>query len=293
LGVLSGKDLFSPKWITAEITDSSSRIWYVPIKSVLGDYFLAEIDKQVYCFKIDGQRIKTYRHTLVKSFRILQYDTSHYKPLSAGDNKLLEETIKKNHLPKMDYRLHGILKIASKHETDDFSPIALKHVVDKVSEKQEQYPDQAQNLLVYIQHLQADQIVTPIKYVSEFLDGELMTTDPKFLGDIVSALQRTDMEHKKITNTPITGKVAWMKIIAIVAIIGLVCVIGYVVYAGGYLNHLPGLSLVPPQTSSSIMTKYPTPETLKCAIAKGDIKYTDLPSDVQKMVDSAKAAVTC
>ena len=67
MGVLHGRDIYSSKWITAEISDASNRVHYVPIKHTLGDYFLADILGDVYAFKIDGSRILQYRETLVKT----------------------------------------------------------------------------------------------------------------------------------------------------------------------------------------------------------------------------------
>ena len=121
MGIIKHKDIFSSKWITAEITDASNRIYYVPIKRTIGDYFLADIENHVYCFKIEGARIKVYQHTLVKSFRVLQYDLNHYMPVSAKDNKMLEEVLKKNALPKMNMMLFNILKLLGKREKASFT----------------------------------------------------------------------------------------------------------------------------------------------------------------------------
>ena len=71
MGVLHGRDLLSSKWITAIISDSSHRVHFVPIKHVIGDYFITDIDGDVYAFKIDGRRILQYRESMVKTFRII------------------------------------------------------------------------------------------------------------------------------------------------------------------------------------------------------------------------------
>ena len=55
MAILHGRDLFSSKYITAEIKDQSKRLWYVPIKSTMDEYFLANLGGQVYCFKIDNE----------------------------------------------------------------------------------------------------------------------------------------------------------------------------------------------------------------------------------------------
>ena len=263
----------------------------MPIKFVLGDYFLAELDKQIFCFKIDGSRIKTYRHTLVRSFTVLHYDTTHYLPISPGDNKELELVLKENALPKMNHLLFGMLKLLGKREKKQFQTHDLNDLVAEVAQHENEYGEQVTNLKNYLASLNINQIVTPVRSVVDFIEGDLLATDPKFLGDIVSAYQRTDVEHKKITNSAITGKVAWMKVIAILAIIVIIIAIGVMVWQSGMLSHgIPGLSLpnLNAPTPTDLMHKYPTPESLKAAIDRGEIKYGDLPPDIQKMVDTVK-----
>ena len=95
-GLINAKDIFNSKFITAEITDSSDRLWFVHIKYVIGDYFTAVLDNQLYCFRI-ASRLKTYRHKGISSFRVLQYDTTHYMPISGADyanlGKVLREMV--------------------------------------------------------------------------------------------------------------------------------------------------------------------------------------------------------
>lgn len=299
MGILSHKDIFNSKWITAEITDASSRIWYVPIKNPLGDYFLADIDNQVYCFKIDGSRVKTYRHTLVKSFRVLQYDTNHYLPVSASDTKALEDVLRKNSLPRVNVMLFNILKVLGKMESQsEFTPHNLKDLISKISKKEDQYAEQVKNITNYLESLNVDEIVTPVKKVSEFLEDDLMETDAKFLGTIVSTFQRTDIEHRKVTNTPITGKMAWLKFMAVAMIIFAVIAIAWYLYDSGTFDSgfaIPGFDLgssnpfgggeVDPLKEWT--DKY-TPEELKAAIDRGEVDYNDLPQVIKDTVDSVE-----
>ena len=294
MGLLSGKDIFSSKWITAEITDSSNHIYYVPIKIVLGDYFLTEIENQLYCFKIDGSRVKTYRHTLIKSFRVLQYDTNHYLPITAKNNTELEQVLRENALPKVDSKLLGIFKVLGKREEhfadkQTFTPHDLQSLVEEAQSHKNEYSEQVQNLTNYLEHLHVNQIVTPVKKVSEFLEDDLLTTDPRFLGTIISGYQRTDAENKKMTNTPIAGKGPWLKLIIILMIVAMVGGIGYYVYSSGMLNNLTnfthiGGTTTQPTTTQDIMKQYPTPEALKAAVDRGDLKMDALPKEVQDMI---------
>jgi hypothetical protein len=296
MGVLSGKDVYNSKWTTAEITDSSSRLWFVPIKYTIGDYFLTEIDRQIYCFKLEGHRIKTHRNTLTKSFRVMQFDTSHYLPISPADIQELEKVLKANSLPKMNTMLFNILKVLGSREKHQFTQHDITALVKEIATHQNEYSEQVQNIKNYLDHLNVEKIVTPVRKVVEFIENDLMATDPKFLGDIVSSFQRMDIEHKKMTNTPITGKIAWAKIMAIVAIIALVGVIGVVIWQGGYLNNLvPQIGSsgnAPAQagqlTQAQVIAKYPTPEAAKAAVDRGEIPLSAFPKDFQGMISKVK-----
>ena len=83
MGIISHKDVFTHKFITAIIKDSSGRGHIRHIKHVIGsDYWVTNIDRQTYVFKIEDSRIITYKETAARSCRILFYSTKHYMPLS-------------------------------------------------------------------------------------------------------------------------------------------------------------------------------------------------------------------
>ena len=258
MGVLHGRDLLSSKWITAVISDASNRVHFIPIKHTIGDYFVCDIDDETYAFRIDGSRILQWRESMVKTFRIIQYDVSHYMPLTAKV-KELEMILQANHLPKVDGMLAGIFKILGSKEKKDFEPHKLTDLVARISEYEnksklsgiqpdQNFSTQAMNMINYLDHLNVEEIVTPLKKVSEFIQDDLIATDPKFLGTVVSSYQRTDMEHKKVTNTPIKAKQGWMKFMLIFMGIGLVGFVGWYVYDSGMLDGgfgglMPGMSL--------------------------------------------------
>ncbi len=298
MGILSGRDIYSSKYITAEIVDSGQRAHYVPIKYTIGDYFLTEIGRQIFCFKIMPARIITYRETLTKSFRKLWFCTDNYLPISAGDTNLLQEVLRKNSLPKIDNKLFATMKLLGKREKQkeikEFNGHSLLALVEEVSKHENEYTEQVQNLTNYLEHLQVDQIVTPVRKTSEFLEEELITPDPKFLGDIVSTLQTVDLEHKKVTNVPISGKLPWMKIMLIVGLVGILGGCGYWLYSSGAFSNfsLGGFFGGTSQTSQDIMNQYPTPEALKVAISQGKVKESDLPPDIKREVDAIKLPAT-
>ena len=300
MGVLHGRDLFSGKWITAIITDASSRMYFVAIKHTIGDYFLAEINKQIFAFRIDGSRIKTYRHTLVKSFRVLQYDTTHYLPISA-ETKELELVLQKNSLPKTNELLFKIFKLLGRREKSEFVPHKLKDLVKELEANEAKYPEQVKNIKIYIESLGVDQIVTPVRRIADFIEDDLIATSPSFLGEGLTHYQRLDFEHKKVTNTPTGAKMAWIKWIALFALAGLVISIVYIAYSQGAFDSVMSLGEpfgqfgevwksamqgTGPQPQD-IMSQY-TPEQLKAAIDRGEIDPASLPPEVRNMVESVK-----
>jgi len=294
LGVLHGRDLLSSKWITAIISDSSHRVHFVPIKHTLGDYFITDIDGDVYAFKIDGRRILQYRESMVKTFRVIIYDVSHYLPLSA-ETKELELILQLNALPKADNMLANIFKILGNKERGSFAGHKLAELIDRIKHyegsattaQQEQYSRDAQNMINYLDHLDVTEIVTPLKKVSEFIQEDLIATDPKFMGTVVASYQRTDMEHKKVTNTPIQSKQAWIKFLAIFMGIGMVFAIGYIVYDGGYIDgagfSVPTLGGI---SDEELMKQYPDGVSMKRAVANGELDYDKLSSVAQSIVDN-------
>lgn len=301
MGVLHGRDLLSSKWITAVISDASNRVHFIPIKHTIGDYFVCDIDEETYAFRIDGSRILQWRESMVKTFRIIQYDVSHYLPLTAKV-KELEMILQANHLPKVDGMLASIFKILGAKEKKPFEPHKLTDLVARIADYEtkskvsgiqpdQNFSKQAMNMINYLDHLNIEEIVTPLKKVSEFIQDDLITTDPKFMGTVVSSYQRTDMEHKKVTNTPIKSKQAWMKFMLIFMGIGLVGFVGFYVYDSGMLEgglggFMPGMSLgtIP---DAEIMASYPDAMSLKAAVESGAVDYNRLSPFAQNMVDTA------
>ena len=295
------KSIFSSKWITAEISDGSSRLHFVPIKHTIGDFFVAMINKQLYAFKIVGSEIKTYRQTLVKSFSVLRYDTTHYWPISS-DSEDLKLVLEKNSLPKMNVLLFNILKLLGRREKSEFVDHDLAKLIKDISDKENEYGEQVKNIKNYLENLQIEKIVTPVRRITDYIESDLLATDPQFLGTTISSYQRTDVEHKKVTNYPVGAKSAWLKWIAIIALIGLVAAIGYIAYDQGAFDSLTGMFggfqiqgggpsfLQPnqPSKSDTIMQQYSTPEALKAAIDRGEVDYDSLPPDIKKLVDGVK-----
>jgi len=297
---LHGRDLFSSKFITAQITDASGRLWLVPIKYTIGDYFLAEINHQKYCFSLDGPKSKYY-DTMVRSFETVCYNTTHYRPIDGAKLSLLELITEINSLPKTNGMMFSIFKILSKKEKNPFEPHKIKdlkqYIIAKAKDQgAQEYVEQAKSIVNYLEHLEIDEIVTPVKKITEFIEGECMATDPKFLGSVADAILDADLEHKKINNVPIKSKTAWMKWIAIFSVIGLILAVVYMAYDNGafdsIIDPIAGINISMPAPagpgSSDLIKRYPTPEAMKCAIERGEIKLAQVPAELKGLVDKAE-----
>lgn len=138
MAILNGKDLLSSKFITAEISDSSDRLHYVPIKHSIGDYFVADLDGQLFAFTMKNARILTHRRTLTKSFRVVQFDTTHYSSLKP-ETKELEIALKKNALPTVDRMLYDVLRVLGRREKDSFGKYMVGDKVFDTRKEAETY----------------------------------------------------------------------------------------------------------------------------------------------------------
>jgi len=307
MGILTGKDIFSAKYITAEITDSEDRIHYVPIKHAIGDYFIADIDGKVYAFSLKNARILIYRQTMVRSFRVIQYDTSHFMSIKP-EIKELEIVLEKNGLPKMNRVMHDVFITLSKKEKKNFKEHDLVELANAYAEHSTEYPEQIKNILSFINELDTDKIVTPVRKVTEFIQEDLIATSPSFLGELLPRYQRIDLEQKKISNTPIKGTNAMLKLVVVIMFVAIIGAVGYIAYDQGMFDGIsqfgsnlgtigegfsglpsPTAGFAPPPTNAysddSIMAKY-TPEQLKTAIQNGEVDYNKLSSNMKTMVDS-------
>lgn len=312
MGVLSGKDLLTSKYVTAEITDSENRVHYIPIKHTIGDYFLADLDGKLFAFTLKNARVLTHYKTLTKSFRVIQYDTTHYSSIKP-DTKALELFLEENKLPRMNRVQHNALRVLARREGKEFKEHDLKSLVEEFAEHKDKYPTEVNNMLMYLNELNTDKIVTPVRKITEFITEDLIATNPSFLGEALPQYKRVDLEDRKITNSPIKPTGNLLKF-ALIGIMGFAIVAGlaYANETGAFdglfaftdsfsnigkgLSGLPapGQFQTPPSLSggidysdAAIQAKY-TPEGLKLAIDRGEIEYDKLSSFMQDMVDNVE-----
>jgi len=305
MGILKHADVFTHKYITAIIKDSSGRGHIRHIKHTLGDYWVTEIERQLYCFRIDDSRIITYKETAARSCRILEYSTKHYMPISPEHNKQLENILAENGMPRMNMTMFGAFKVLSQKEKLQkgvpFQAHQLSEVVTIVASNGKQYQEQADNLKQYFENLGVKEVVSPVREITEFIEDDLIATDPKFLGDVVTTCLNLDKEHKKVTNTKVDAKKPWLIIVALIMIVGAVGFMGFYFISQGGSGGLGGLlpQITPTNqqhtaasdgklTDKEVFDKYPTPESLYKAIQNGDVKMEQLTPNVQKLVKNYK-----
>ena len=308
MGVLHGRDLFSSKYPTAMIKDASKRLHFVPIKHTIGDYFMTKLDNKWYFFKIDSE-VCEYRQSLTKSFKVYQYDTTHYRPIKS-EIKELELLLKKNSLPKVGINLSNIFRLLGNREKEgeEFSPHVIAEIIEKINnydkskisriipKDQSMFKNQMESLLNYLDNLGIDKIVTPVKGISNFIEGDLRAKDPGFLGTIGDQLESLEFESKKVNNEALGNKKAWLLPIALVFIVALIGGILYMAYEQGAFDSLTTMipdisdvSLLPPTApAGDILKKYPSPEAAKAAIDRGEVSITAFPPEMRDAISNIK-----
>lgn len=293
MGIVTHKDVFSSKYNTAVIIDSNNRAHFIPIKTVINDFFLAKIQGLLYAFRIENNRMVTYRETMTKSCHFFIYNTDNWMPLDAGDTSRLEEILTKNNLNRVDRNMLKVFQMLSRKEKTGIKEHDLEALAAEVATHENEYPDEVKEMLTFFENLSIKKIVTPVRKVTDFIIDDLIATNPQFMGSVVDKAIQAELLHKKVSNEPVTGKTPYLKMVAILMLVGIVGGLAYYAYSSGAFSHIiPQIGAPAPTTANDIMNKYPDPAKLKQDIADGKVKYADLPPDVQKLVDNTHLSVT-
>lgn len=298
IGIFSGKKVYSHDLITAEISDASGHVFFVPIKYMIGDYFLTEINRQVYAFYLDQTRVKTSKTKGAKSFQIIYYDVSHYKPVSTDHITELERIIKVNSLPKkLTKKGLNVLNILGKTEKEDFTVHDITTLKARLLEHKDRYKKTIAELINFMAELQTEEIVTPVKRMVDFVEGDLKTIDAKFMGSIFSQAVKMEETSQKVLNPILTAKKSWVVMILALGMLGSMGGMAYFANESGAFDGL--MSGVVPQINSggatydqkNLMQKYPNGAALRAAVDSGTLKYDLLPKPVQTIVDNTPSIV--
>ena len=305
MGITNGRDLLSAKYPTAIIIDSVNTAHFVPIKNPVGDYFFVNINGELYAFDTKGETNK-WRKKLAKTFEFKIYYTDCFVPLGSKV-KEMEMILEKNELPRMSLMLHRVLSRISKHEKRKFEAIKMATILEDLDKRKSETPQRLEeylNMITFIQDLSIDEIVTPVKRVTEYLDASFLAPDPKFMGSIRSAFETMDREDKIVNNVEISDKKGVMKLVIIMLVVVLFAGILYYGYsegmfddltnlipsfdAGGLggLSDLGGGSATPEQTA---FAKFPTPEAARAALDRGEVILDDFPEDIRKLIESVES----
>ena len=138
--------------------------------------------------------------------------------------------------------------------------------------------------------------MTPTKEISEYLEEDLITTDAAYPGTVLQTHQRTDIEHKRISNTPIGPKRPYAILLAIIFGLALAVLGVYLLYENGsfdsFTSMIPsfeGISFAPPLPSNNdLVKKYPTPQAAKAAIDRGEVSLSQFPPQFQEYIKSVE-----
>lgn len=289
MGLVKHKDVFSSKYNTAIIIDSNNRARFIPIKYVFNDFFMAKIDGLRFAFKIEENRMITYRETMTKSCHFFIYNTDNWSPLSASDVKQLEDILTKNSLPKVNRTGLKALQILSLREKKEFKEHDLDALASEVATHDDEYPDEVREMLTFFKNLETNKVITPVRKVTEYIVDDLIATSPQFMGSVVDKAVEAELLHKKINNEPITGKTPWLKFVAIMMLIGIVGGLAYYAYSSGAFSHMiPQIGTPAGPSAGDLMKQYPDPYALKLKIDSGQAKLSDYPPEVQDLIKNAK-----
>jgi|APSaa5957512535_1039671.scaffolds.fasta_scaffold01088_27 hypothetical protein len=283
MGVFGHNDVFSRKHITAVIRDSHDRGFFVHLTKSLDEFFVTKLNKTFYAFSMEDARIITHKEFAIRSFRWVDFDTSHYKCIQFDKLEELKLLLIKNKLGRMNRLQFAFLQrlgrkerkkelkdlqfakaaidkqILEKGITDtekltvadvkdiDVPPHDVQALIDELVKEQTDFPEQHANLITYIKSLDIDTIVTPCRKISEYIEDDLITTKASFLGEIIPRLMRILGKHGEIMNTPYSSKNAWFNKLVFMSIIVMgVAMIAWMADAG-YFNEITRMF---PDTSS-------------------------------------------
>jgi len=333
MGVFGHNDLFSKKFDTAIVRDSQNRGYFIHIKNTLDEYFITRLNGTFYAFSLKDARIITHRWFGMKTFRWIDYDTTHYKSIDHAALEELKLFLVKNSLPRMNILQQTMIKMLGRKERkkelkelhlaksainkqidegkDDkdveIPPHDIDVLLNDIAERQDQFPQEATNLTNYIKGLDIDTIVTPCRKISEYIEDDLIATNPTFLGELLPRVQRLLGKHGEITNSPYSSKNAWMMKLVFISFIGIGIAMILWMNEEGFFNQITSMFPSPSQfsgvgdafnagqsstasvdqCSDDYLQKNFTPEELKVAQDNGT-NTCELSETLQMSVDGAQ-----
>lgn len=289
MGVVHGRDLLSSKWPTAIIIDAVGNAHFFPIKNPVGDFFFAIVNKDLYMFNTRDQPYQ-WRQSMAKTFSFYIYFTDNYNPVTSH-LKELEVILDRNDLPRYSLMMHKFFKKIARKEKKEFEAFKIIKLIESLKADKTTDPVQKvqiAELLEYIQNLPADEIVTPVRRITEYIDQTMLSPDPAAFGVIKTALGLLQTQNKEVNHVEIKAKHGWMKIILIFMVIGMGIAVAWFVYDGGYLDNLGagfGAQFAG-KSDAQIQAQYPNCQSLHAAVDSGALKYDQLSGVVKGIYDN-------
>lgn len=234
---------------------------------------------------------------------------------SVGKRDFETEKEAKDYLENLDDKT-----IPGKDENDKDVKIILevKHNIHSMEElalvfekEKGEFPAKVKEIKAYLDSLDINHIVTPIRNVTDFIEHDLITEDSGFLGEGMARVQRLDGTLREVTNVPVKPKGNMMKYLVVALVIGIGVAGVYALSESGALDgvtdFMDNLSTIQEgfkglpsptqgiQRSSSggidysdaaIMAKYPDCNSLESDINTGLVDYNKLSSQMQGFIDS-------
>ena len=199
---------------------------------------------------------------------------------------------------KLDKKYDSDGQVVKEYAASNFTQHDIGKLLEEIQTKSDEYPEETVSLKNYLDSLDIEYIVTPVRKLSEYLQDDLITTSSSFLGELLPKYQRLDNEHRGISNHPITAKISYLKLMAVGVMLTLIIGVAYFSYEEGYFdellsgNALPGFQnplAVPsldPCSDASLQQKY-TPLELRLALDDGR-ETCVLSKDLQELVDGVE-----
>ena len=171
----------------------------------------------------------------------------------------------------------------------------IGELIEKLAVHEERYSQEISELINFMASLEKQYIVTPVKRITDFLQGDLKTIDAKFMGEIFTQAVKMDEKAKKVLNPPLNAKKSWLVLIMAIGMVILLIGLLYFANESGAFSSVGGM--IPSigggggYDEKSLMSKYPTGPALRLAVDSGQLDYTKLPKSVQKIVDGTPSPI--
>jgi hypothetical protein len=227
---------------------------------------------------------------MARTFAFYVYFTDNYNPVTK-ELKELDTVLERNDIRKFSMMWYKILKQFARGEKRKFEAMEKLKLIEALSKDLKSNPKRYadyEDLIDFLKDQPLENIVTPVRRVTDYLDETFLAPDPAVFGAIKTSLKMLLNENREVNHVEIKAKKGWMKIALLFAVIGMGAMIGWFVYDGGYLDDLGssfGGSFGGPN-DEQIMSKYPSCASLKSAVSGGSLDYNSLSAKVKAIFDS-------